>query len=73
MMEAESIALFQNVGYGLVALLAAATIYTIASPFFQTDKLKRRMDSVASAREGMRKNRMDQLNRRRNFAQTIAA
>ena len=61
-MEAESIALFQNVGYGLVALLAAATIYTIASPFFQTDKLKRRMDSVASAREGMRKNRMDQLN-----------
>jgi len=60
-MDAESIALFQNAAALIVALLVVATIYTIVSPILEGDKLKKRMNSVSSAREGMRKARMDQL------------
>jgi len=62
-MDASSMAMFQNVAYLIVACLVAATLYTIFSPMLEGDKLKKRMDSVANAREGMRANRMDQLNR----------
>ncbi len=61
-MEAESLALFQNAASLIVALLVVATLYTILSPILQGDKLKKRMESVATARDGMRKARMDQLN-----------
>ena len=58
-MGAESIAMFQNAAYLVVALLVAATLYTILSPLLEGDKLKKRMDSVSKAREGMRANRME--------------
>ncbi len=60
-MGAESIALFQNAAYIVVTLLVVATLYTILSPILEGDKLKKRMESVATAREGMRKERMNQL------------
>ncbi len=63
-MSAESIAMFQNASYLVVSLLVVATLYTIFSPMLQGDKLKKRMDSVAKAREGMRVNRMEQLNQK---------
>lgn len=61
-MGAESIAMFQNVAYLVVTLMVVATIYTIISPMLEGNKVKKRMDSVANAREGLRKSRMDQLN-----------
>ena len=63
-MGAESIAMFQNVAYLVVSLLVVATLYTIFSPLLEGDKLKKRMDSVAKAREGMRADRMEQLNKK---------
>ena len=63
-MGAESIAMFQNAAYLVVAILVVATLYTIFSPMLEGDKLKKRMDSVASAREGLRNSRMEQLNRK---------
>jgi len=39
-------------------------LYTIFSPLLEGDKLKKRMDSVAKAREGMRADRMEQLNKK---------
>jgi tight adherence protein C len=63
-MGAESIALFQNAAYLVVSLLVVATLYTIFSPMLEGDKLKKRMDSVSKAREGMRANRMEELNKK---------
>lgn len=63
-MGAESIAMFQNAAYLVVTLLVVATLYTIFSPMLQGDKLKKRMDSVSKAREGMRANRMEELNKK---------
>lgn len=63
-MGAESIAMFQNAAYLVVAILVVATLYTIFSPMLEGDKLKKRMDSVASAREGLRNSRMEQLNKK---------
>ena len=63
-MGAESIAMFQNAAYLVVSLLVVATLYTIFSPLLEGDKLKKRMDSVAKAREGMRVDRMEQLNKK---------
>lgn len=63
-MSAESIAMFQNAAYLVVALLVVITLYTIFSPLLEGDKLKKRMDSVSKAREGMRVNRMEQLNQK---------
>jgi len=60
-MDAESVALFQNAAYFVVTGLVIATLYTILSPIFQGDKLKKRMESVSSARDNMRKTRMDNL------------
>jgi len=54
-MGAESIAMFQNAA-------VVATLYTIFSPMLEGDKLKKRMDSVSKARDGMRANRLEQLN-----------
>jgi len=58
----ESIALFTNAGYLIVSLLLVCTLYIIFEPILQGDKIKKRMDSVTSAREGMRKDRIKNLN-----------
>ena len=63
-MGAESIAMFQNAAYLVVALLVAATLYTIFSPLLEGNKLKKRMDSVSKARESLRANRMEELNQK---------
>lgn len=68
-MGAESIALFQNAAYLVVTLLVVATLYTIFSPMLEGDKLKKRMDSVASARDAMRTNRLEQLNKKAGLRQ----
>jgi len=60
-MNPESAALFQNTLYAIVALLSVIAVYTLVSPLLEGDKLKKRMSSVADAREGMRKARMDSL------------
>jgi len=62
-MGAESIAMFQNAAYIVVAILVVMTFYTIFSPMLEGDKLKKRMDSVSSARDTMRVNRLEQLNK----------
>ncbi len=60
-MDPETLILVQNIASALIALLTAATLYTILSPYFQGDKLKKRMDSVASTRDAMRQTRMKNL------------
>lgn len=60
-MNPESLALIQTASSGLVALLVVATLYTLFSPMLQGDKLKKRMDSVANARDGMRQARLENL------------
>lgn len=62
-MSGDSIALINNVAYAATSLLAAATIYTLVSPMLEGDKLKKRMDSVANARDGMRQDRLNNLNK----------
>ncbi|MGB0905877.1 MAG: type II secretion system F family protein [Maricaulaceae bacterium] len=62
-MNAESIALFQTALYAVVALLVVGTVYTVLSPFFEGNDLKKRMGSVASTRDDLRRSRMDELNR----------
>lgn len=66
-MNPESVALIQTVSSGIIALLVVATIYTVLSPYLQGDNLKKRMSSVASAREGLRKDRMAGLNANKNL------
>ena len=61
-MAPESIALFTDVGYLIVSCLLVLTLYIIFEPILQGDKVKKRMDSVTSAREGMRKDRLKNLN-----------
>lgn len=61
-MNADSAAMFQNTLYAVTAILSAITLYMLIVPFLEGDKLKKRMSSVADAREGMRKARMDSLN-----------
>ena len=63
-MSSESIVLFQNAAYLLVTGLFIATLYMFISPILEGDKRKKRMDSVANAREGMRKDRMANLNQK---------
>jgi len=62
-MGPESIAMFQNAAYLVVSLLVVATLYTIFSPMLEGDKLKKRMDSVSKTRDGLRANRLEQLNK----------
>ncbi len=60
-MSPESAALFQNAGSILIALLTMATFWIVVVPMLEGDKKKKRMESVASARDTMRKNRLDTL------------
>ena len=60
-MSPESAALFQNAGSVLIALLVMATFWIVVVPMLEGDKKKKRMESVAAARESMRKSRLDNL------------
>ena len=61
-MSPESVALFQNAGTALIVVLFMASVWIVVGPMLQGDKRKKRMESVASARESMRKGRMKNLN-----------
>lgn len=60
-MSPESVALFTNAGAILISVLVMATIWITVIPMLEGDKKKKRMESVATAREGMRKDRMTNL------------
>ncbi len=66
-MNPESLAMIQSVSSVIVALLVVATLYTLFAPMFEGDKLKKRMSSVADARETLRQDRMTQLNAKRDL------
>ncbi len=61
-MSPESVALFQNAGSALITVLFMASVWIVIGPMLEGDKKKKRMESVASARESMRKSRMENLN-----------
>ena len=60
-MSSESAALFQNAGSILIALLSMVTFWIVVVPMLEGDKKKKRMESVAAARDTMRKSRLDNL------------
>jgi len=62
-MPAETIALFQNAAYLVISVLLVATLYMIFAPILEGDKRKKRMASVANAREDLKKTRQAELNR----------
>jgi len=62
-MSPESAVLFQNAGAGLITVLFMASVWIVVGPMLQGDKKKKRMESVATARETMRKTRMTNLNK----------
>lgn len=55
----------ENVVMLLTALAAFATVLTLATPMFATDKLSSRMKSVSTEREAMRRAHREQLERER--------
>lgn len=63
-MPAESVALFQNGAYLLISILTVASLYIIFAPILEGDKRKKRMASVANARESLKQTRQAELNRR---------
>ena len=60
-MSPESVALFQNAGSALIAVLFSLTAWMVFGPMVQSDKKKKRMESVATARDSMPKSRLDNL------------
>jgi len=62
-MDSETANMLQTLLYGVVTLSVVSTIYMLVSPLLEGDKLKSRMGSVANARDGMRKARMDEMAR----------
>lgn len=68
-MSSESVELFRTALYLIVTLSVVGTIYMVAAPLLEGDKLKKRMGSVADAREGMRKARMEGLNKEKGLRQ----
>lgn len=60
-MSPESVALFANAGALLISALVMYTIWITVIPMLEGDKKKKRLESVATAREGMRKDRMANL------------
>ena len=54
-MSPESVALFTNAGASLLASLVMYTIWITVIPMLDGDKKKKRLESVASARETLRK------------------
>ncbi len=68
-MDTESALFFQKALHLVVTGSVLATVYMIVSPLLEGDKLKKRMSSVSDAREGMRKARMDELNKEQGLRQ----
>ncbi len=60
-MSPESVALFTNAGSALIAVLFCFSVWIVIGPMLQGDKKKKRMESVSTARESMRQNRLDSL------------
>ncbi|GGX65169.1 type II secretion system protein [Litorimonas cladophorae] len=60
-MSPESAALFQTAGSALIAVLFLLSVWIVVMPMLEGDKKKKRMESVATARESMRKSRLDNL------------
>lgn len=60
-MNAGSIAALTTFLYGIGSLLVVATLYTVLSPLFEGNKLKKRMGTVSTARDNLRQSRMEQL------------
>ena len=60
-MSPESVALFRSAGSALIAILFVVSFWIVVVPMFEGNNKKKRMESVATARESMRKNRMDNL------------
>ena len=54
---------FRTVLTLIVSVSFVATLYTLLSPFFEGDKLKKRLSVVANERDAMKKSRMDELNK----------
>lgn len=54
--------LYQNVGYSVLALMVVGTLYTLLTPLFENDNMKKRMSSVSSARDELKARRMAELN-----------
>jgi len=61
-MSPESAALFSNAAYLVISGLLVLTLYVVFEPMLQGDKVKKRMESVASARDNLRKDRLKNLN-----------
>lgn len=60
-MSPESVALFQNAGSLLIAVLFVLSFWIVVVPMLEGDKKKKRMESVATARDSMRKTRLENL------------
>ena len=60
-MSADSVALFRSAGSVIIALLFVISFWIVVIPMFEGDKKKKRMEAVATARENMRKSRLDNL------------
>lgn len=65
-----SLQLLTSAGYGIISLLVAVTLYMIVAPFLEADKLKKRVDAVATTRESLRKNRMAELDKNKASLRT---
>lgn len=51
-----------NIGSAILAVLVLATLYNLLVPLLEGDKMKKRMESVSSARDVMRDRRLKELN-----------
>ncbi len=60
-MEAGTIEMYTTAGSLLIAVLFAATLYTVFAPMLAGDKQKKRMKAVTSERDSMRRQRLDAL------------
>ncbi len=60
-MSADSVALFRSAGSIIIALLVVVSFWIVVVPMFEGDKKKKRMEAVSTARENMRKSRLDSL------------
>ncbi len=62
-MEPETLELLKNVLAAGIMLAVVATLYTVSMPFFEGDRLKKRMGVISNSRDQMRRSRLDQLDK----------
>ncbi len=53
---------YQNIGYAVITLMVVITAYSLLAPLLEGDKMKKRMESVSTARDAMKEKRLSQLN-----------